>query len=220
MCVNCGCSSCNTNSYVPDNTSALKYDGPKFVCPSDFTVLPGAPLNDVMNTLMEQICSNANKGSGFEHYLGEEFEGGIIYYLWKDENDVEHGLIVSETEQATTKWQNAFAVTNADRTEDGVYNTGLMTDSPAANYVNALVNGGFNDWYLPSVDELNLLYNNRFHVQKTLRGGSGTLLTTNDTYWSSTETTSTTAYGFDFGNGYSPNNGKTTDHLVRAIRAF
>jgi hypothetical protein len=63
MCVNCGvssCSSCNTDSYIPSNTSALKYDGPKFVCPSDFTVLPGAPLNDMMNTLMEQICTNAS----------------------------------------------------------------------------------------------------------------------------------------------------------------
>ena len=63
MCVNCGvssCSSCNTNSYIPDSTSALKYDGPKFVCPTDFTVLPGAPLNDMMNTLMGQICTNAS----------------------------------------------------------------------------------------------------------------------------------------------------------------
>jgi len=67
MCVNCGvssCSSCNTNSYIPDSTSALKYDGPKFVCPTDFTVLPGASLNDMMNTLMEQICTNSSGGGG------------------------------------------------------------------------------------------------------------------------------------------------------------
>lgn len=226
MCVNCGvssCSSCNTNSYIPNSTSALKYDGPKFVCPPDFTVLPGASLNDMLNTLMEQICTNSNSDDYFTHYLGEEFGGGIIYYLYKDSFGVERGLIVSETELANIEYQSSFLLINADRTEDGSYNTNLMVNSlisPAANYVDGLTNGGFNDWYLPSIDELNLLFNHRFHVQKTLRNGGGTLLTKTETYWSSTETTSTTAYGFEFGTGFQLNNGKDTKYLVRAIRAF
>jgi hypothetical protein len=209
MCVNCGCSSCNTNSYVPDNTSALKYDGPKFVCSPDFTVLPGASLNDMLNTLMQQVCANSNS-LDFEHYLGEDFGGGIIYHLWRDSSGAEHGLIVSKTELTNTEYQSSFLLINADRTEDGLYNTNLMVNSlisPAANYVNGLANGGFNDWYLPSIDELNLLFNNRFHAQKTLRNGGDTLLTT-------------AAYGFEFGNGFQPNNGKTTQHSVRAIRSF
>jgi hypothetical protein len=268
MCVNCGvssCSSCNTNSYIPDSTSALKYDGPKFVCPTDFTVLPGASLNDMMNTLMEQICTNASSvdsvtgldtdntdpenpivqiavdgvtitgegtpasplvssggGGGFTHYLGEEFEGGVIYYLYKDSGGVEHGLIVNKAEQALTIWQNTGTLTGADRTEDGAYNTSLMTDSPAEVYVTGLTDGGFTDWYLPSIDELNLLWDNRYSANKALRAIVGAdLLSNTDNYWSSTESTDAKAYFFNFFNGNTFTNFKTTtSYSGRAIRSF
>ena len=253
MCVNCGvssCSSCNTNSYIPDSTSALKYDGPKFVCPTDFTVLPGAPLNDVMNTLMGKICANssgggggqvdsvvagtnitvdntdpinpiinASGGGGFTHYLGEEFEGGVIYYLYKDNLGVERGLIVNKAE-TLTGWQNTPTLTNADRSEDGFFNTALMTDSPAATYVNGLADDGFTDWYLPSVDELNLLFNNRYSAQKTLRTGGFTLLSKLAFYWSSTESNEPNAYYFNFIDGISSNTSKYSTNSVRAIRSF
>ena len=219
MCVNCGvssCSSCNTNSYIPDSTSALKYDGSKFVCPTNFTVLPGAPLNDVLNTLMQQICTNS---SGFTHYLGEEFEGGIIYYLWKDSLGVERGLIVNKGE-GTEVWQSVGTITGANRDEDGAYNTALMTNSDAADYVNALTDGGFTDWYLPAIDELVLLFNNRFHVQEILRTGSFPLLKNIQAYSSSTEYNTGAAFFFDLdGSGVAYGN-KTTPYKIRGIRKF
>tara|TARA_R110000868_G_scaffold30239_1_gene112106 strand:+ start:3272 stop:3928 length:657 start_codon:yes stop_codon:yes gene_type:complete len=218
MCVNCGvssCSSCNTDSYIPSNTSALKYDGPKFVCPTNFTVLPGASLNDMLNTLMEQICANS-----FVHYLGEEFEGGIIYHLYKDSLGVEHGLIVNKAEQGALKWQNIGTATTAVRTEDGVFNTNLMTDSPAEAYVTGLTDGGFSDWYLPSIDESNLLYDNRFNTNKALRSGAFTLLST-ATYWSSTELNTGSAYILNSISGVAATLAKdNTTVLTRAIRSF
>ena len=268
MCVNCGvssCSSCNTNSYIPSNTSALKYDGPKIVCSGDFTVLPGAPLNDMMNTLMEQICTNASSvdsvtglntdntdpenpivqiavdgititgegtpasplvssggGGGFVHYLGEDFGGGIIYYLYKDSGGVEHGLIVNKTESGLgIKWQNTATLTNADTTEDGAYNTALMTDSPVEVYVTGLSNGGFTDWYLPSIDELGLLYYNRYSAQKGLRAGGFTLLSSVASYWSSTENFDiSSAQLFRFANADNQSVNKVTSNPARAIRSF
>jgi hypothetical protein len=219
MCVNCGCSSCNTNSYVPDNTSALKYDGPKFVCSPDFTVLPGASLNDMLNTLMQQVCANSNS-LDFEHYLGEEFGGGIIYHLWRDSFGVEHGLIVNKAEQTSTTWQAVGTLTNANRTEDGVYNTALMTLSDAATYVNGLTDGGFTDWYLPSIDELSLLWHNRFHANTALRAGAFTLLSSTDTYWSSLEQDTTLAFTFSFYYGNANYTSKNGANYVRAIRSF
>jgi hypothetical protein len=74
MCVNCGvssCSSCNPKSYLPSNTSALKFDGNKFVCPTHFTLLPGQTLNETIQTLAEQICENANSGGGGTGLLQE-----------------------------------------------------------------------------------------------------------------------------------------------------
>ena len=253
MCVNCGvssCSSCNKDSYIPSNTSALKYDGPKFVCPTDFTVLPGASLNDMMNTLMEQICTNssgggggqvdsvvagtnvtvdntdpinpiinASGGGGFTHYLGEEFEGGVIYYLYKDNLGVERGLIVNK-EESTEVWQAIPTATGADTTEDGALNTSQMTSSAAATYVNGLTDGGFNDWYLPSIDELALLYYNRFSANKALRAGAFTLLATADNYWSSTESFTSNSYYFGFLNGFANVSSKSSTQSVRAIRSF
>ena len=154
---------------------------------------------------------------GFTHYLGEAFNGGIIFYLYKGSDGLEHGLIVALTEQLSTKWQNTATLVNANRTEDGAYNTTLMTDSPAATYIAGLGAG----WYLPSIDELGLLYYNRYSAQKGLRTGGNTLLAHTVYYWSSTESTTSNVYTFFFANGYAGFiSGKTNTYTVRGVRAF
>ena len=153
---------------------------------------------------------------GFTHYLGEDFDGGIIYHLWKDNLGVEHGLIVNKTEQLTTNWQATGTLTGADRSEDGDFNTNLMTLSDAETYVTSLGAG----WYLPSIDELNLLYDNRFNTNKALRAGGDTLLSTTAYYWSSTEYNTTTAFILNFIFGTSANINKSNAYSVRAVRAF
>ena len=152
---------------------------------------------------------------GFTHYLGEAFNGGIIYYLYKGSDGLEHGLIVALTE-STAQWQTTGTLVTANRTEDGAFNTNLMTGSPAATYIATLGAG----WYLPSIDELGLLYYNRFTVQKALRTGGNTLLSNTANYWSSTEYDATYAYSFNFVNGYAYGNFKTTTDTVRGVRAF
>mgnify|MGYP003493458217 CR=1 FL=1 len=154
--------------------------------------------------------------SGFTHYLGEAYLGGIIFELYKGSDGLEHGLIVALTEQVTTKWQNTGVLVNANRTEDGVYNTPLMTDSPAATYIATLGTG----WYLPSIDELGKLYYNRYYVQKALRAGGNTLLSSTANYWSSTEYNASIAYFFNFFNGYADYLYKTNAYSVRGVRAF
>lgn len=94
-----------------------------------------------------------------------------------------------------------------------------MTGSPAATYVNGLTDGGFTDWYLPSLDELSILWHNSFHVNNALNAGGFTLLA-NANYWSSTEAIATDAYFFAFGSGYTASNYKPNDYSVRAVRAF
>ena len=162
--------------------------------------------------------TNAGVG-GFTHYLGEAFNGGIIFYLYKGSDGLEHGLIVALTE-STAKWQTTSSLVNANRSEDGAYNTNLMTNSPAKDYiVNTLGTG----WYLPSIDELALLYYNRYSAQKGLRAGSNTLLKTSDgfLYFSSTEFAASQAAAIDFNSGaVLTNSGKTVSQLVRGVRAF
>ena len=159
--------------------------------------------------------TNAGVG-GFTHYLGEAFNGGIIYYLYKGSDGLEHGLIVSLTE-STRAWQTTATLVNANRTEDGAYNTNLMTNSPAKTYIQTLGAG----WYLPSIDELILLYYNRYTAQKGLRTGGNTLLNPSGYYWSSTEVGSNNATVFSFHYGYiGPSYLKTDMSNVRGVRAF
>jgi hypothetical protein len=154
--------------------------------------------------------------SGFNHYLGETFNGGVIYYLYKGSDGLEHGLIVAPTE-STAAWQTTATLVNANRTEDGAYNTTLMTGSPATTYIATLGAG----WYLPSIDELGLLYYNRYSAQKGLRAGGNTLLSNTVAYWSSTEFNATAAYFFLFANGSAANtNNKTNAYAVRGVKSF
>lgn len=159
---------------------------------------------------------NSTAGGSGTHYLGEEYLGGIIFYLYTDATGIQKGLVVSKTETTAT-WSGSTLVVGADRTEDGAYNMNLMpADSPARVRVEALGTG----WYLPSIDELSILWHNRFHVNKTARAVSSTLLSTAATYWSSTESNAAYAFGFYFNGGNSGGNDKTKTYSVRAVRAF
>ncbi|MBN2699789.1 MAG: DUF1566 domain-containing protein [Bacteroidales bacterium] len=151
-----------------------------------------------------------------EFYLGQDTLGGIVFYIWSDENGDRHGLIVSKTE-ATAKLQNADASTNADRSWDGAYNTGLITDSPAKDWITS--NFG-TEWYLPSIDEISLLWHARFHVNKALHNGGFTQLSKIGWYWSSTEYNSGIGWFYDFTFGHTGYYDKKTVQAVRAVRVF
>ena len=73
--------------------------------------------------------------------------------------------------------------------------------------------GGYDDWFLPSIDELNLMYHN-LHKR-----GLGSFA--NSYYWSSSEGVSSNAWQQNFGSGdqgcYNRNDNVT---YVRAVRAF
>jgi hypothetical protein len=178
-----------------------------------------ASTNELMSVPYALFSASGTTGpiSGFTHYLGEAFNGGIIYYLYKGSDGLEHGLIVALTESTSLAWQTAGTLVNANRSWDGDYNTTLMTGSPAAAYIAGLGAG----WYLPSIDELGKLYYNRFETNKALFTGGNNLLSNSADYWSSSEDGATSAFGFDFFNGYSRGSApKTNTKTVRGVRAF
>jgi hypothetical protein len=192
--------------------------GPYFIKtetdPTGGTAYTIAGTNELMSVPYALFSANAGVG-GFTHYLGEPYLGGIIFYLYKGSDGLEHGLIVALTE-STAPWQTSPTLVNANRSWDGAYNTALMTGSPAATYIAGLGAG----WYLPSIDELGKLYYNRFETNKALFTGGNALLSSTATYWSSTEYLATDAYTFYFYYGYASANDKTNPHTVRGVRAF
>lgn len=115
---------------------------------------------------------------------GDEFQGGIIFFL--DESN-EHGLIVSKHDlSATADWNEAIK---------------LCIDQQA---------GGFADWYLPTIEELDLIYQNKDLVGSFVRFS----------YWSSTEYAEHFACFQNFYNGMQDNDFKDNTCYVRAIRKF
>jgi hypothetical protein len=170
-------------------------------------------------------------GGGFSHYIGEAFGGGVIFHLWKDAQGVEHGLVVDITNLSSGHfWSNVnqmIGLPSAQYSWDGMGNSNAIvgqpghTNSAAALCLNS-TNGGQSDWYLPSIDELGLLWQNRFNANKTLSTMQNALVVQNGfSYWSSTEQTSSPLH-MHFHLGYASINigNKIDAYVVRAIRAF
>jgi len=72
--------------------------------------------------------------------------------------------------------------------------------------------GGKTDWFLPSIGEAMLMYDNLRQL-----GVGGFML---NPYWSSSESGANNAWRQYFNNGDQTNNGKNTTDYVRPIRAF
>lgn len=168
--------------------------------------------------------------SGYSHYIGEKFGGGVIFHLWKDSTGVEHGLVVAINNQSTSYvWSNinsALIGTNAQSGWDGLSNSNAIIGQPghtnsAAQLCLDLVSGNQNDWYLPSIDELSLLWQNRFNVNKSLSTIAGATIIENlYFFWSSTEGDGNLAWNFSFYSGTANYNNKFNTYFVRAIRTF
>ena len=168
-------------------------------------------------------------GGGFTHYIGEEFGGGVVFHLWKDAQGVEHGLIVDKTDLSTSQfWSNINATSigaSAQSSWDGLSNSNAIvgqaghTSSASALCLNS-TNGGQSDWYLPSIQELNMLWNNYYTVARSLTQISGATQLQPAEYWSSSELDNANAWSFVFSIGYASGYFKYYPYYVRAVRAF
>lgn len=196
---------------------------------TNYTISGTSQLLSVPYALFAANAGALNSGGNFTHYIGEIFGDGVIFHLWKDAQGGEHGLIVDKVELSLGQnWSNINVTSigpSARSSYDGLSNSIAIVgqtghiNSAAALCLNSM-NGGQNDWYLPSIDELSLLWHNRFNVNVSLSSIGATVLATNAEYWSSTEDGSNTAYCFTLTYGASAIQVKNNLEFVRAIRAF
>jgi len=149
-----------------------------------------------------------------KHFVGENFGGGIIFYM--DTKQI-HGMVVCENDLGTFKFgcNQTPNPNNKTHLGAGQLNTEDFTkvckDSlTAMNICQNLILNSYNDWFLPSKDELNLLYENKLLAKM---GGKF--------YWSSSQVTSTTSWVQDFFTGQQSSVLLNTNNfIVRAIRQF
>lgn len=163
----------------------------------------------------EQALDNSEATTAFS--IGQSYRGGIIFYI---DSTGQHGLIAATSDQGTSiAWNNGVnIVTNATGTTRGtgaantrkIVNVQGSTGSYAALLCANYSAGSYKNWYLPSKDELNLLYK-----KKDIVGGfSGS------NYWSSSEVTQGKAWDQEFGGGYKFKDTKNFTLNVRAISSF
>lgn len=175
-----------------------------------------------------------NEVKNAQHYVGELYGGGIVFYVSKDNEGIEHGLIVSPADlDSACSWSStsAFIGPAAESTFNGKENTKAIVEKTANERSAALLCdtstlGGYHDWYLPSIQELNILWNNWYSIKKVFYQLPGTSPLAEAAYWSSTEDDATT-FAWYFGMYVGGSDGDTAgvtykDEVfhVRAVRAF
>ena len=130
---------------------------------------------------------------------------GDLTHVWGG-----YGTAVGSSARGTaigTGEANTAAIVAAYGASDPYNETGDY----AARLADQYAYEGYSDWFLPSQDELDLMYKN-----KDVIGGFASAW-----YWSSSEDGADAAWSQDFGTGrqYVSNAGDTSDR-VRAVRAF
>ena len=157
--------------------------------------------------------------------IGDFHEGGVIFYL--DETG-EHGLVCAVLDQGFNIEWGCPSLLNfgADGLEigTGAQNTADILNACdevniAASLCDQFESNGYDDWYLPSRDELDSLYQHREIVSETAIENNGGNLSGGE-YWSSSHYLDNTVWiqNFDAGNQLSEL--KDQNNYVRAIRTF
>jgi hypothetical protein len=178
--------------------------------------------NSTMNDSISIDCDCVGEINSLEMFIGQEFGGGKIAYIFQpsDNGFVDgevHGIIAAAQDlPGTYIWGCSDTLIQGadDRSIGmGMQNTIDMINSncgDAAQVCSNLLLNGFDDWFLPSQDELQQLYLNR-----TAIGGF-----VNWVYWSSNERDIGQAWNFYFLNGGYNFGGKYGNYIVRPVRYF
>jgi hypothetical protein len=160
------------------------------------------------------------------YLMGSTYGGGLVFY--NDGNA--HGLVCADSDQIIkfAKWgcEGTTIGGTSNSINSGASNTNaIVANCPgasiAARVCNDLILNTYDDWYLPSIDELNLMYLN-LHTQG-MGGFPGFSTDYNPDYWSSSEYDKDYAWGYDFLGGNPAKDYKESSGFffnVRAVRSF
>ncbi len=175
--------------------------------------------NKNADTIADQDLDPAVTLKQVSFHLGQQYGGGIIFYI---DSTGQHGLIAAKAdteEPALWAYKDTLLGVRSSRIGSGKRNTlktyiilgdqGEGSDYAALRALEYSYKG-LHDWYLPSKQELNLLY-----LQKEMIGGFSPFA-----YWSSTEYDENFAWFQNFSNGKQIKSDKITSYGIRPIRSF
>jgi len=147
--------------------------------------LVGTVLNVIDGGSTQSVDLASLSGSSTSYKVGQYFGGGIIVFV---DSTGQHGLICAFADLVGTyifeNLPNSTTIYGTS-THNGALNTTALVanvgDYVAAEAADAYAAGGFTNWYLPSLYELELVFNSGYVMKQFA-------LTVTGIYWSSTET--------------------------------
>ena len=182
-------------------------------------VVPTPPTQQMQTNLTRCANSMAVQWGPCRYAIGDTGPaGGIVFYVT---NNGAHGLEASPQNYTFGPWGcmgtsipgARGAAVGAGAANTAAILAGCATAGIAARLATAYSLNDYNDWYLPSKDELNLMYTNLY-----LRNLGGFYAAF---YWSSTESDANNAWYQFFSNGVQSVDTKNISYYnVRPIRAF
>ena len=207
--------------------------------------------NDIGSSLASEK-SNAIIPSNVNNEVGDYFQGGVVFYRFKEGDPGYiageiHGLIAALENLEPVPW--AYSPNEPFDVIQGATDTTIGSGSSntdaiiaqqestvtqpyyAANLAKTYTYGGYSDWYLPSKDELYLMYLNLEAINNTAvaNGGDpfGVELFVDDLYWSSSNPDYNNdinnidkAWIVQFGTAEISLSPKNNDLYVRPVRTF
>ena len=187
-----------------------------------------ATTADISTAALTSISEIPDVSTGYQ--IGGTGPAGGIIFITPDTVGNSTGMyfeVAPSASQLQRSWatgaNQSSAVSGADATAIGfgsqntidiVAQSGNVSATSAAAYASGYEYGGFSDWFLPSIDELNELY----AVEDLDPGIIPGLLGSN--YWSSTEHSATQAKYENLGDGGQGFSAKSNALYVRPVRAF
>jgi hypothetical protein len=181
-------------------------------------------VNDMMNRFTAGMVTQGDRVTTNRTYNVGDIgpAGGIVFYNKGNNND---GWRYLEAAPANTEFTALWGA--MERTISGTQTgigTGKRNTQLIVSFLGSSENGrasqlcvqlnigGYSDWFLPSKDELNLIYINL--AQKGLGGFGG------NWYWSSSQIGSYIAWNQSLSDGSQSDSSKNGSYSVRAVRAF
>ena len=150
---------------------------------------------------------------------------GIVFYIT---DGGLHGLEVAQSDQSASWIEGGSTQGTANGNTGTAIGTGLANSNAiiaqtghtgsAAQVCRNYNGGGLTDWFLPSKDELNAIWDNLVNNGTGSNSGVGGF--TDGVYWSSSEYDSLDAWNQGFYHGVQGHNYKGNYVWVRAVRAF
>ena len=204
--------------------SAAISEGPTFSIYQNLVLdIPGKDKDKILRSDSSGKATWVDKNYLFnrpnnQRFVGDFYGGGIIVSVWKYPSNAFNYLIMSLEDISDSVWSNiSSGLANATSEHNGISNTNaiksqLSHTTSAAKLCDDYVGGGFTDWYLPSITELNYGFNTSQIVDSVL--GTDKLT---ESYWTSTEIDSTKAYSYSF---TSATNKKTSINMSSKGSAF